>query len=148
MANYQETTASGTSWVRSNSVNIQNPLNGTPSVTFNTETVIQLEGGATIVQPNMRWINKVFNSTEEFPIINPETNEPTGTFSTHSELYALLYSLFIKTVTDLDTQSMSQPAPIEVPSDLPLPPNPTTTTTEAPTITTKAPRTTTTTVSP
>lgn len=109
--NYQEIATSGSMWTRSNKVTISNPYNQTPSVHFEEERVIQLDGGAApITNPNPRFLSANFDATASFPLLDPVTGEPTGATATHQELYVMLHSLYIKTATDSDAQAAADAA--------------------------------------
>lgn len=96
MANYQETTLNGTSYVRSNHIIVSNPLDGVKAISFMEEQVLNLEGEQ-VIRPK-GGIQEPFtedNLLSEFPLLNPETGEPLGTSVTYQQVYVTLYSLYM-----------------------------------------------------
>lgn len=100
MPNYNESTVAGTAWQRCHTVTIRNPLGGAPTIEFGEERVIALDG------EDMRtWVAgciKAFSPTGQFPLLDPETNLPTGQTMTHAGLYQALYSLYMQTAAERD----------------------------------------------
>jgi hypothetical protein len=121
--NYNETTLSGSSWVRCNYISISNLLQDyedinavampsgvnidkTPLISFSEETVVTLQNNKVLRTPlGGQSLVKRFNITETFPVLNPETNLPTGQTLSHQDLYVYLYSLYIQTATERDAQN-------------------------------------------
>lgn len=101
MPNYNESTVSGTSWQRCHTVTVRNPLGGTPKIEFAEERVIALEG------EDMRtWVagcEKNFSPSETFPLLDTQTNQPTGQTMSHADLYQALHSLYMQTARERDT---------------------------------------------
>ncbi len=100
--NYRESSGSATSWRRANSVVITNPLNNilAATVSFGEEDVMQK--GDFIVSKPATGVTASFDPLGTFAVINPETGLATGQNMTHAELYAILYSLYIKLATERD----------------------------------------------
>lgn len=100
MPNYNESTVTGTSWQRCHTVTIRNPLGGAPKIEFAEERVIAMEG------EDMRtWVagcEKEFSASGVFPLLDPQTNQPTGQSMTHEALYQALYSLYMQTAAERD----------------------------------------------
>lgn len=105
MPNYHESTVTGTSWQRCHTVTIRNPLDGAKKIEFAEERVIALDG------EDMRtWVvgcERLFVPGEQFKILNPETNQPTGQVMTHAQLYQALYSLYMQTALERDAATAS-----------------------------------------
>ena len=99
--NYMENTGTATSWRRANAVTITNPLNQIEkaAITFTEEDVVQ-KGVITLATPAGA-VTAQFSVTGEFDILNPDTGAVTGSM-THAELYAVLYSLYMKVAADRD----------------------------------------------
>lgn len=100
MPNYNESTVTGTSWQRCHTVTIRNPLGGAPKIEFAEERVIALDG-----EDMQTWVegcSKSFSPTGQFPLLDPETNLPTGLTMTHADLYMALYSLYMQTAAERD----------------------------------------------
>ena len=91
--NYKESEVTGTSWQRAWRVNVENPLNGQPTITFFEEQAFNT--GTEVILKQVGSISCAFNPTDTFPGIDPETNQPVGRDITHGEVYALLYSLYM-----------------------------------------------------
>lgn len=99
--NYRETTGSATSWRRASAVSITNPLNNVQNatITFTEEDVIQK--GVNILTTPAGGITAQFSEVSSFNLLNPTTGAVVGSM-TPAELYAILYSLYIKVATDRD----------------------------------------------
>jgi hypothetical protein len=107
---YKQSNETGTSWQRCTSLVVLNPLAGDttllpgqpsiPTIFFSEEKIINL--GGEIVKRPTGGCQKVFNSTDVIPLLNPETNEPLGPTATHQDLYVLLYSLYMQTALERD----------------------------------------------
>ena len=101
MAQYNESTASGTTWTRCDQIVIRNPFAGLEkSATFSEENVAVI--GEKILMSRAGFLNKVFNPSEVIELRDPITGETTGETVTHQELYNILYSLYIQTATARD----------------------------------------------
>jgi len=109
MANYNETAVSGSIWTRAKAVQINNPANGTPSITFTEEQVVDynntlLSGG----QPS--FVSVTFNPAAVIPMIDPTTQTATGATMTQGDLYAALYSLYLQVAAARDVQAAANAA--------------------------------------
>lgn len=101
MADYKETTVSGTSWQRCNQVVINNPYGGTPSIRLGEEIVATL-GGNTFIQ-SAPGLTFSFDPAEVIPLRNPATGDLIPDASmTGMDVYVALYSLYIKKATERD----------------------------------------------
>lgn len=121
MANYQESNISGVTWTRCNTVIITNPLPGSPSAEVRPTTKEPYPPSATFKEEQIMSIdNKIyvtgnsicakdFEPTSLIPLLDPNTNQPTGTSVTHAELYQILYSLYIQTAMERDVVMQSTP---------------------------------------
>ena len=103
MADYKESTISGTSWQRAVRVIVNNTYQGTPSVMFQEELVTNINGVVTI-QP-VAEVSCVFDPAATFPAIDPVTGEPVGRDITHGEVYALLNSLYMYLAQQRDVKA-------------------------------------------
>lgn len=95
--NYKETVVSGSQYVRSDRVVINNPLEGEgdKAITFDTQTITAF-GTEKITRPGVQ-LRALFNAetaTTSFPLRNPDTDALIGASSTYTDLYVMLYSLF------------------------------------------------------
>lgn len=118
MADYKESSISGTSWVRCKTVTITNPIAGTtqqdarpghmgeiiavvPTVYFQEEKVLQI--GTDKILTDSGYCSKEFDAVNgSIPLRNPSTGDLLGTSVSHSELYVILYSLYLQTAMERD----------------------------------------------
>ncbi|CAB4183740.1 hypothetical protein UFOVP1463_17 [uncultured Caudovirales phage] len=110
--NYKETNITGTSWTRCRTVTITNPLPGTgvldvltgipvgPRAYFQEEEVLAIASGK--ITSDAGSCYKDFDPTATIPLLNVATEEPTGATISHTELYQILYSLYILTAKERD----------------------------------------------
>lgn len=107
--NYQESTLTGTSWIRCNQVSITNPLAGTPvgpmesaipSINFAEEKVMVIDGNT--VKIPVGSCHKSFQADSTIPLLDPTTGASLGASVTHAELYTILFSLYIQTAVERD----------------------------------------------
>lgn len=103
MSKYKQQTGSGQSWQRCYSIQIENPLEGSPVIIFQEEMVVVV-GDTTIKKP-ITMCTKLFDPNETFPVLNPQTGEPTGQTMNHAEVYKILHSLYIQTALQRDGQA-------------------------------------------
>ncbi len=95
MPDYNESSVAGTRWKRACRINIENPLNGTPSVLFAEEEVINLGEGVEPIKQLVSNLSVPFSLSDTFPIRNPETGEVIeGQTGTQAQLYALMVSAY------------------------------------------------------
>jgi hypothetical protein len=91
MPDYQESQITGSRWKRA----CRNPLNGTPSVLFAEEEVINLGEGQEPIRQLVSNLSVPFSLSDTFPIRNPETGEVIeGQIGTQAQLYALMVSAY------------------------------------------------------
>lgn len=101
MADYKESTVSGTSWQRTNQIVIVNPSGGTPTVIYNEETAINL-GDRTITTPCGNLSVPCDDMTEVITLLDPETGLATGQTMTIGQLYQAIYSHYITKAQERD----------------------------------------------
>jgi hypothetical protein len=101
MPDYKQSDLTGTQWQRCKAVIINNPLVGAKAVMFQEERVISLSG-QNLRQP-LDGCSKKFSADGTFPLLDPSTNLPTGASMTHTELYVALYSLYMQTAMERDS---------------------------------------------
>lgn len=98
---YKQTTVVGTSYQRSHKGSFNNPIGGTPGIYFGEEKIINL--GDEVIHQEAGGITKLMNNPlATFPLVNPETNEPTGTTASYLDVYVILHSLYIAAAKDRD----------------------------------------------
>lgn len=94
MANYQETTGTGTSWKRCNRVIIDNPLTTPSSAVFMEEDVVVIGDRSIGVYGGN--CSAEFTPEAIIPLRDPATGELTGGIQTQANLYQILYSLYMQ----------------------------------------------------
>lgn len=100
MADYKESTVSGTKWQRASRVVIENPFGGTPHVSFVEEEVVNF-GDKQITNPCANLIVQ-FDPAAEIALVDPATGTPTGKVMSHADLYAALHSLYMQEAVKRD----------------------------------------------
>lgn len=97
MSNYKETQQSGSVYTRASAVSIGNGLEK-KSIQFNEEEIFIADNGDVLSKPVLSNLSEKLtqeNMLTEFPIINPETDEDTGTTATYLSVQVALHSLYI-----------------------------------------------------
>lgn len=111
MSNYKQSPVTGESWQRAVRVVIENPVDGTPAISFIEEQVINLPGekitrpAGNVAEPFMPE-----NYLEQFNVINPETGEVIRT-ATYQEVYVVLHSLYLHVAAKRDLANQPAPEP-------------------------------------
>jgi hypothetical protein len=103
---YKEAQVSGNTWVRSNRVTIDNPMEGTPTIVFNEEMIYDI-GGA-IVRGPVSVLDKqltIDNAFTEFQVLDTETNEEVGQVATYFQVRQLLHSLYVHLAKERDIEA-------------------------------------------
>jgi len=115
MANYKETSGSGTSWTRANRVMILNPLEAEipKQILFFEETVAKV--GDTIIKSESGYVPTYYSADKSIPLLDPKTGEPTGETILQSQVYQALYSLYLAAAQQRDiTAAMPMNIPTQV----------------------------------
>lgn len=100
MPNYKESNVVGTSWQRAYQVLIENPYNGTPSITFNEEAII--DTGSEIISKHVYALTRTMaEPTTEFQLKNPFTGDVIGVAS-YQDAYVMLSSLYMALAEERD----------------------------------------------
>lgn len=94
MANYQETTVSGSEYTRCNIITIINPYGKNPAVQFNEERATVLADDRVIFEPRGN-ISLAFDPSKVIQLIDPNTGLPTGVEATYGDVYIMLYSAYV-----------------------------------------------------
>jgi len=103
VANYNETVGTGTMWTRCHKIVIENPYLGLEKVIkFFEENVVTINNK--IIVKESSTVKNSFNPNSTINILDPETGQSTGETITHQELYNILYSLYIQSALERDTQ--------------------------------------------
>lgn len=100
MPDYKETTLSGNSWQRCPQIVIDNPRGGVPSVRFDEEVVLAVNGEE--IRRPAAGVVVAFDPAKSFPLLDPTTGLPTGATATYADAYALLYSAYLAAALERD----------------------------------------------
>lgn len=93
MPNYKETTVSGNSYTRAHRVIINNKYQATPTISFQEEEVLNVNGQ--VIQQQKESVNESFTDPSAvFPLVDPTTGASLGD-STYGQVYVLLHSLYL-----------------------------------------------------
>lgn len=93
MANYKESTVSGSVYTRAHRVIIDNRYQGTPSISFQEEEVLNVNGQ--IIHQQQGSLDENFTDpTTVFPMVDPTTGASLGD-ATYGQIYVLLHSLYL-----------------------------------------------------
>lgn len=113
MALYKETTTtesiSTKTYQRSYKATVYNPLNKTPSIRYDEETVTEVtEDGATEITSDgiSQFLEEQLttdNASTSFNLLNPLDGSSLGTTSTYADVQVLLYSLYFHLATERDS---------------------------------------------
>lgn len=105
MANYKETTGSGSVWTRANRAMILNPLeaNIPKQISFFEETVAQFND--TIIKSDSGYVSAYYSPNGLIELRDPATGEKTGETIVQSKVYQALYSLYLAAAEDRDTNA-------------------------------------------
>ena len=114
MANYKETSGSGTSWIRANRVMILNPLEAEipKQISFFEETVAKI--GDSTIKSESGYVPTYYSPDKLIELIDPKTGEPTGETILQSKVYQALYSLYLAAAQQRD---IAATIPLSVPGD-------------------------------
>lgn len=93
MPNYKQNSITGEAYQRANQVVVDNPLGGIPRISFLEQEIITLSDGR-VLQNNVPGCAIEFSPNNTFPLINIDTDVPTGVVVLHSDLQVMLYSLY------------------------------------------------------
>lgn len=121
MANYKETAVTGSKWLRSWQVVIENKFNKIPSVTFFEEQIVDVGDGApTSTMMPGQLTEKFTDPSKTFNLVHPVTGATIGTAS-YQDLYVMLSSLYLGLAQARD---YVPPPVVEVPPVDPVPQDP------------------------
>jgi hypothetical protein len=107
MANYNESAVSGTKWQRCKTVTIKNNYGRLPVAIFEEEIVTLIDSNLARLG-NDSCILDFDAENGSIDLLNPETGAPLGTTCTHTELYVILYSLYMQAATARDALRAQQ----------------------------------------
>lgn len=93
---YKRQNAEVSTYLRANKIVMNNPLSGIPDIHIYEEQVLDMAGEVS-TRP-VTTFSKPFsptNAATEFPLLNPETLEPTGQTATYLDVYTIMASLYM-----------------------------------------------------
>ena len=112
MADYNETTVTGTAWQRAWQITIANTLGGAPLVRYDEEVVINFEDGKRIRQPAQSMgISYQIDPLAEIELRDPETLELTGDTIPVALVHQALLSDYINRAEARDAALAAPPEP-------------------------------------
>ena len=118
MADYNETTVSGTSWQRAWQITIANTLGGPPLVRYDEEVVINFEDGKRLRQPAQSMgISYQVDPAAVIELRDPETLLPTGDTIPVALVHQALLSDYINRAEERDA---ALAAPVEPTPEQPI----------------------------
>jgi len=101
MANYQESTVSGTEYTRCCEIQIINPVGKAPAVKFFEERVTNLNENRQIVE-RIGEFTVGFDPEKTINLYDPTTLQPTGQSLPASELYGYIFGAYFTYATERD----------------------------------------------
>ena len=111
MADYNETTVTGTAWQRAWQITIANTLGGAPLVRYDEEVVINFEDGKRIRQPAQSMgISYQVDPLAVIELRDPETLELTGDTIPVALVHQALFSDYVNRAKARD-EAANAPAP-------------------------------------
>lgn len=109
-SNYSEQSIAGMAWQRCHQVVIDNPRGSAPSVRFDEERIVSIDG-APELRTALDSVVVAFDPARLIPLRDPASGELTGAAMSYAEAYALLYSAYLDAALARD--AASQPATID-----------------------------------
>ena len=96
MANYNQNIVNGdsVSWTRPFRIEIDNPHNETPTVTYREEIMVALPDGSHFSRP-VSVISRKASQDYTFDLLNPATGQPLGQQMTELQMQVAIYSHYI-----------------------------------------------------
>lgn len=115
MPDYKESNVAGVQWHRFRRITIDNPRLGVPTVTCMEEQVLSVDGVEQ--RRDVGVLAFRFDPAAVFPVLDPETGEPTGHTATGAEVYALIYGYVLAEAARRDAPQIGEDVVI-VPEEL------------------------------
>lgn len=105
MAEYQLTEGAGRAFTRCHTVILRNPSLGAGEAVFQEERIIEVAGE--IVQTSLPLsltapLNTLADLSKTFPVLDPQTWEPTGETRSFLDIYQLLGSAYFALAAERD----------------------------------------------
>lgn len=112
MPEYKENEIAGSQWNRFERVVIENPRNGVPVVACTEQQVITLADNE--ITRTIGGMAFNFNPAEEFALLDPETNLPTGETATGAQVRQLIFSYVLHEAMKRDEMQAAR-TPVVIP---------------------------------
>ncbi len=93
MADYKESEIMGTKWQRCRQVVLDNPLGVPPTIRFDEQEILSLEGRE--IRRNAGSLSVPFDAERSIALRDPATGKATGATATYGNVYLLIYSAYI-----------------------------------------------------
>lgn len=106
MTKYQESSISAAEYQRCMRIVIENEYQKAPLVNFYEETIITRADGTVIHQPVGGINMAVTDPTTAFDVYDPDTQEKTGATATLSQIYTLIWSVYMTEALKRDSQGV------------------------------------------
>ena len=116
MADYKETTVSGTAWQRAQMIIIGNHLGQVPSVTYQEEAIIALDEGN--IQKPLGSLSYQIDPMGEIELVDTETLLPTGETIPVALVHQALFSDYVNRAKARD-EAANAPDPEPTPEPAP-----------------------------
>lgn len=116
MADYKETTVSGTAWQRAQMIIISNHLGQVPSVTYQEEEIVALDTGN--IQRPLGSLGYQIDPLGEIELVDTETLLPTGETIPVALVHQALFSDYVNRAKARDEAAN---APVEPAPEEPIP---------------------------
>ena len=109
MPNYKQSTVAGTTWKRCHQVVLDNPLGVVPTIRFDEQEVLAIDGRAVEIKRSAGSLSLPFDAAQPIALRDPDTGELTGDTSTYGAVYALVYSAYMA-AADARDAALAPPA--------------------------------------
>lgn len=93
MPDYKASEIAGTTWQRCRQVVLDNPIGGTPTVRFDEQEILAIDGRE--IKRPAGSLSLPFDPARSIPLRDPETGDLTGDIASYGDAYALIYSAYI-----------------------------------------------------
>ena len=93
MPDYKASDIAGTTWQRCRQVVIDNPVGGTPTVRFDEQEILAIDGRE--IKRPAGTLALAFDAARSIPLRDPVTGALTGKTTSYGDAYVLLYSAYI-----------------------------------------------------
>lgn len=111
MPDYKQSDISGTTWQRCYQVVLDNPLGGVPTVRFDEQEVLSIDGRE--MRRPRGTLSLPYDPTRVIALRNPATGELTGESTTYAQAYELIYSAYITAALARDEAALPPTQPTE-----------------------------------